>query len=46
MGTPVIGVTGTIGTGKSTFCRFLAEKGGEHLDADTIAKDLMKPGHA
>lgn len=45
MGTPAIGVTGSIGTGKSTFCRFLAEGGGEHLDADAIAKELMKPGH-
>lgn len=46
MGTPVVGVTGTIGTGKSTLCEFLAEHGGEHLDADQIAKRLMIPGHA
>lgn len=45
MGTPAIGVTGSIGTGKSTFCQYLAEEGGEHLDADTIAKNLMRPGH-
>ena len=45
MSTPVIGVTGTIGTGKSTLAEFLAQEGGEHLDADVIAKDLMKPGH-
>ncbi len=45
MSTPVIGITGTIGTGKSTLAGFLAEEGGEHLDADVIAKDLMKPGH-
>jgi len=46
MGTPAIGVTGSIGTGKTTFCKFLAEEGGLHLDADTIAKNLMRPGHA
>ena len=46
MATPAIGVTGSIGTGKSTFCEFLAEPGGLHLDADTIAKNLMRPGHA
>lgn len=46
MGTPVVGVTGTIGTGKSTFCEFLSQQGGEHLDADRIAKKLMNPGHA
>lgn len=46
MGTPVIGVTGAMGVGKTTFCRYLAEDGGEHLDADTIAKKLMVPGHA
>lgn len=45
MSPPAIGVTGSIGTGKSTFSEFLAEDGGKHLDADTIAKDLMKPGH-
>ncbi len=46
MATPVVGVTGTIGVGKSTFSKFLAEEGGEHLDADVIARDLMQPGHA
>jgi len=46
MGTPAVGVTGSIGTGKSTFCDFLAKEGGKHLNADNIAKDLMKPGHA
>lgn len=46
MSTPVIGVTGTIGTGKSSFAKLLAEDGGKHLDADDIAKNLMRPGHA
>lgn len=45
MSTPVIGVTGTIGTGKSTFAKLLAGEEGHYLDADDIAKDLMRPGH-
>jgi dephospho-CoA kinase len=45
MAPPVIGVTGSIGTGKTTFCEFLAEEGGRHLNADRIAKELMAPGH-
>jgi dephospho-CoA kinase len=45
MRTPVIGITGSIGTGKSTFARLLTEEEGEHLDADEIAKNLMRPGH-
>ncbi|MFB6347620.1 MAG: dephospho-CoA kinase [bacterium] len=45
MSTPVIGVTGTIGTGKSTFAETLTSQQGTHLDADDIAKDLMRPGH-
>ncbi len=44
MSTPVIGVTGSIGTGKSTFAELLTEEEGEHLDADEIAKQLMLPG--
>lgn len=47
MGTPVIGVTGSMGAGKTTFARSLAEAGdAEHLNADEIAKKLMNPGHA
>jgi len=45
MKSPVIGVTGTIGTGKTTFAQFLAQGNGRHLDADELAKDLMKPGN-
>lgn len=45
MGTPVIGVTGSIGTGKSTFARFLTENEGAYIDADQVAKTLMRPGH-
>jgi dephospho-CoA kinase len=43
--TPVIGVTGSIGTGKSTFAEFLTSGEGEYFDADEIAKNLMRPGH-
>lgn len=45
MSTPVVGVTGTIGTGKSTFARFLTEDEGTCIDADQVAKDLMRPGY-
>ncbi len=45
MSTPVIGVTGSIGSGKTTFSKFLAEQGGRHLDADKMAHELMLPGH-
>ena len=44
MVTQVIGVTGSIGSGKSTFSRFLAAGGGAHLDADKIARDLIVYG--
>lgn len=40
----VIGVTGSIGTGKSTFGRELAGDRGKYLDADALAKQLMEPG--
>ncbi len=43
MGTPVVGVTGSIGTGKSTFAQLLTENGGTYIDADQLAKNLMKP---
>lgn len=45
MTTPVVGVTGSIGTGKSTFAEYLTGEDGRHLDADDIAKTLMRPGH-
>jgi len=37
-----LGVTGGLGSGKSTACKFLAEKGAYVLDADLIAKQLME----
>ncbi len=45
MSTPVVGVTGPIGAGKTTFSKFLTEQGGRHLDADKMAHELMMPGH-
>ena len=40
----VIGVTGNLGTGKSTVSALLKEKGAMVIDADKIAHELMEPG--
>ena len=40
----VIGLTGGIGTGKSTVSQFLAELGAVILDADKAGHDALKPG--
>ncbi|MFP4686589.1 MAG: dephospho-CoA kinase [bacterium] len=45
MGTPVIGVTGSIGSGKTTFGSFLAGEEGRHINADLIARKLLKIGN-
>ena len=37
------GVTGGIGAGKSTFVALLAERGAQVIDADVIARDILKP---
>lgn len=42
-GRTVIGLTGNIGTGKSTVGRFLAGKGALALDADRIAHQVIEP---
>jgi len=39
----VIGITGNIGSGKSTVCRFLAELGAAVIDADKAAQEVYKP---
>ena len=39
----VIGLTGGIGTGKSSVSRFLVEMGARIIDADTIGHDLYLP---
>ena len=38
--TPRLGVTGGIGSGKSTFARMLAAHGAIHIDADQIARSV------
>jgi len=40
----VIGLTGGIGSGKSTVSRFLAELGAVILDADKVGHEAFKPG--
>ena len=40
----IIGVTGSIATGKSTACRVLAEMGAVHCDADRLVHRLYDPG--
>jgi dephospho-CoA kinase len=39
--TPLIGLTGGIGTGKSTVCKLFAERGVAVIDADAVAKELV-----
>jgi dephospho-CoA kinase len=40
----LIGLTGNIGTGKSTVAALLRELGAEVIDADRVAHELMEPG--
>lgn len=40
----VIGLTGSIGSGKSTVSRLLAEKGYYLIDADRLARQAVEPG--
>lgn len=40
----VVGLTGGIGTGKSTFAALLAERGAQVIDADLIGRDALAPG--
>ena len=40
----LVGLTGGIGTGKSTVSVLLAERGAVIVDADQIARDLQAPG--
>ncbi len=39
-----IGLTGGVGSGKSTACRMFDELGAAIIDADLIARDLLQPG--
>lgn len=40
----IIGLTGGIATGKSTVSKILREEGYQVIDADLIARDIVKPG--
>jgi dephospho-CoA kinase len=40
----VVGLTGGIGTGKSTFAVLLAERGAQVIDADLLGRDAVRPG--
>lgn len=40
----IVGVTGGIGSGKSTVARMLAERGAFVVDADEIARTVVQPG--
>ncbi|MBI5479809.1 MAG: dephospho-CoA kinase [Deltaproteobacteria bacterium] len=44
MGTRVIGLTGGIASGKSTVAHMLAELGAAVIDADQVARDIVRPG--
>ncbi|HBX24592.1 MAG TPA: dephospho-CoA kinase [Desulfotomaculum sp.] len=41
---PVVGLTGNIGSGKSTVARMLNELGALVLDTDQVARDVVAPG--
>lgn len=40
----VVGLTGGIGSGKTTFGRLLASRGAVLIDADEIGRDALEPG--
>ncbi|MBE7027644.1 MAG: dephospho-CoA kinase [Ruminococcaceae bacterium] len=40
----IVGVTGGTGSGKSTICAYFKEKGAKIIDADIIARDIVKEG--
>jgi len=41
----ILGVTGSFGSGKTTVAKMLAAFGGYHIDADSIAHSLLRPGN-
>src|SRR4051812_9025189 len=43
-GLRLIGLTGGIGTGKSTVARLIADRGVPVIDADTLAREAVQPG--
>lgn len=40
----IIGLTGGIGSGKSTFCELMAEHGIAQVDTDQISRQMVEPG--
>jgi dephospho-CoA kinase len=42
----IVGLTGGIGSGKSTFSALLRERGAAVVDADRLARDAVAPGSA
>lgn len=42
----VVGLTGGIGSGKSTFAALLAERGAQVIDADLLGRDALRPGES
>jgi dephospho-CoA kinase len=40
----LVGLTGGIGSGKSTVSRMMAERGAVVIDADAIAREVVEPG--
>lgn len=40
----VVGLTGNIGSGKSSVARFLKEMGARVIDTDQVARDVVAPG--
>lgn len=45
-GIRVIGLTGGIASGKSTVARFFSEQGATVIDADSLAREAVRPGSA
>ena len=41
---PIVGLTGSIGSGKSLVARILAESGASIIDSDVLARDVVKVG--
>jgi dephospho-CoA kinase len=41
-----VGLTGGLGSGKSTVSAYLRELGAEVIEADEMGRELMEPGHA
>ena len=42
----LVGLTGGIGSGKSTFAALLAERGAHVIDADQVGRDALQPGES